>query len=271
MEELDLVTEPDIDLNKELAPYPLPLTYAESCFMMNAYDLSERITKYGDFCWHVRDVFTDYDLVYDFVQKIPYTYNKELNSAAYLYRSTWTLPGLYNQHLSSFISEVTDLPNNIGKGSEHAFFNWTSSFFTKAWYDMHYIDMSPHQDDAGGGIFDITQKPLSGSSIPYVILVYMNDGFGTSLYNCEGDHKNMAKMEVEKGLTNFNFINLEYRKDWEKIYKEVMVSPGQRNSAFIFPANCPHRVSKYKASTPVEEFAKKGRYYLMYSFEVEFI
>ncbi len=274
MEELDLVMEKDSDLNKELAPYPLPLTYCETAFLLNMHDVGDRVTKYGNFCWHVKDIFLNFDTVYDFVCRIPYTYNKNLNNAAYLYRSHWQLPGDYTSHVASFVTEVTDLPNDLVAHHEkrNQEFHFTSSFFTKAWYDMHYIEMQPHQDDEAGGMFDLNQPIPQDRSIPFVMLVYMNDGFGTSLYNTtEKDRRRNSKVELEKMLGRFNFINLETRNDWQDSYTEIMTSPGQKNSAFIYPANTPHRVSKYKASTPVEEFEKNGRFYLMNSFSLNFI
>ena len=275
MKELDLVVEPDSDLNDKLAQYPLPMTYAESTFLLDMFNIPERITKYGNYCYHVKDVFVDYDSVYDFVQKIPYTYNKDLNAAAYLYRSSWQLPEKYGTQLSQFVSEVTDLPNNIKERCKNGVESngWVSSFFTKAWYDLHYIEMAPHQDNAEGGLFDITKPLVQGKSIQYVMLIYMNDGFGTSIYKNNDEESFRREIDIESGklMTNFNYINLAYNNDWKHLYKEVLTSPGQKNSAFIFPANCPHRVSRYKADTPVEEFEKHGRFYLMKSFELEFI
>jgi len=276
MEELDLVVEPDSDLNKELAPYPLPLTYCETAFMLNMNNISERVTKYGDYCWYVKDIFLDFDLVYDFVRRLPYTYNRDLNNAAYLYRAHWQLPTVFNRHLTTFITEVTDLPTDykLENTKDSRPIHFTSSFFSKAWYDMHYIDLMPHQDDEGGGLFDLNQELPQNRFVQYVMIVYMNDGLGTSLYTSsekEYDLQQFAKREVHKMMGRFDFINLETTNNWKELYTEILTSPGHKNSAFIYPANVPHRVSQYKDSTPIGEFEKDGRFYLMHSFNLNFI
>ena len=265
MEELELQVLEDSNEENDVK-YPLPATFRSNLAMLNYENLESRIKKYGDYIWTVDDCFIDFDNFLEFIKKLPYTYDKDLNNAAYLYRSDISFAKPYRDHFQEWVQTVLEREILLNP-NDHTRFHMQSSFFSKAWYDMHYINLPPHRDDYNEPVLDITKKPTQDRVVPYVILFYMNDGLGTSIYKA----KNAAieNMNVYDSLYAFDFVPAEFGDNYELFYEEIFSSLGKQNSAILYPRNAPHRVTKYKnGKSQVGVFEAEGRFYLMYAFDV---
>lgn len=258
---------------------PSITTYHSSIFTIDLENIEERTTQYGDHVFVIDDFFLDFENIRNLTKKLPYTYDKlDLNNAAYLYRSPIhiektiaeqfkkVLSDLFQTDMEICPREALDLKINVNnilnsKPDLPLFLNSTFSYFTKDWYDLHFNMIDPHQDGDGMMGVDPRNKILSTErEQPYVIIVYINDGPGTSLYTYK---KNKKEMEHYHKSKNFSFVSSEHELSFHEFYQEILTVEGKPNRMLLYPANCPHKVSDYKQGIDYSEFEKEGRFYFM--------
>jgi len=255
---------------------PSITTYHSSIFTINRENVDERTTQYGEHVFVIDDFFLDFENIQNLSKKIPYTYDKfGLNFSAYLYRSPIHIEHTIAEQYIDFFSELfqTDVgicPKKAKEISELVtedkedypiVLDSTFSYFTKDWYDLHFMMMDPHQDADHLKPVDPRDYILSKEKEQfYVMIVYLNDGPGTSLYAYKKTRKDIEHYSASK---TFSCIAFEHELGYKEFYDEILTIEGKSNRMLIYPMSCPHKVSNYKQGIDYSEFEKEGRFYFM--------